>query len=66
MKFKKGDFVEHILTGEKMIVVGCLQNYYLGTTYAAGNLYTCRRAQQMEIVFNFDESELREVGSERQ
>jgi hypothetical protein len=66
MRFKKGDFVEHILTGEKMIVVGCLENYYLGATYAASNLYSCRMASRLDIVFNFDESELREVGSERQ
>jgi hypothetical protein len=65
MKFKKGDIVQHVLTGEKMIVVGSLESVSLSTIGTVSNLYSCRMESRLDLVYNFDEIELKEVGTEK-
>jgi hypothetical protein len=69
MKFRRGDIAEHILTGEKLLIVTVMENFPLikndGSLQTVTTVYGCRTQSRLDVIFNFDEIELKEVGTEK-
>jgi hypothetical protein len=63
MKFKRGDIVEHILTGQRILILDCHENALMAGTMVTTTIYDARIPERPDLVYHFDEIELREVGS---
>ncbi len=65
MRFRNGDIVQHILTSERMIVIGTHEAVLSYFTNSVTNIYDCRIGGRLDLIYHFDELELKEIGMEK-
>jgi hypothetical protein len=61
MKFKCGDVVEHRLSGQKIMILYGRENVFMAGATILSTIYEARIPERPDLIYYFDEIELKEV-----